>query len=48
MGARIPMGPSGWNEKNGTIDILFYVLGTSTSKLAVLKPGEAVINIVGP
>ncbi|MDD1742671.1 MAG: sulfide/dihydroorotate dehydrogenase-like FAD/NAD-binding protein [Methanotrichaceae archaeon] len=47
-GERIPMGLSGWNEKDGTIDILFYVLGTSTSKLAVLKPGEAVINIAGP
>jgi len=47
-GERIPMGLSGWNEKDGTIDILFYVLGTSTSKLAVLKPREAVVNIAGP
>jgi len=47
-GERIPMGLSGWNEKDGTIDILFYVLGTSTSKLTVLKPGEALINIAGP
>ncbi|MCJ7443991.1 MAG: sulfide/dihydroorotate dehydrogenase-like FAD/NAD-binding protein [Methanotrichaceae archaeon] len=47
-GERIPMGLAGWNKEDGTIDIVFYVLGTSTSKLAVLQPGESVINIAGP
>ncbi|MDD1727419.1 MAG: hypothetical protein LUQ08_06390 [Methanothrix sp.] len=36
-GERIPMGLAGWDEKEGTVDILFYVLGTSTAKLSTLK-----------
>jgi ferredoxin--NADP+ reductase len=48
MGERIPMGLAGWNKETGTIDIVFYVLGTSTSKLSVLQRGNAVMNIAGP
>jgi ferredoxin--NADP+ reductase len=47
-GERIPMGLSGWDEKEGTIDIVFYVLGTSTAKLSALEEGESVANIAGP
>jgi len=47
-GERIPMGLAGWDEKEGTIDIVFYVLGTSTAKLSTLGEGEAVSNIAGP
>jgi ferredoxin--NADP+ reductase len=47
-GERIPMGLAGWDEKEGTVDIVFYVLGTSTAKLSVLKEGECVANIAGP
>ena len=47
-GERIPMGLSGWDEKEGTIDIVFYVLGTSTAKLSALEVGESVANIAGP
>ncbi|MDD1753416.1 MAG: sulfide/dihydroorotate dehydrogenase-like FAD/NAD-binding protein, partial [Methanotrichaceae archaeon] len=47
-GERIPMGLAGWNKVEGTIDIVFYILGTSTSKLSALKQGESVINIAGP
>jgi len=47
-GERIPMGLAGWDEKEGTIDIVFYVLGTSTAKLSTLKEGECVANIAGP
>ena len=47
-GERIPMGLAGWDEKEGTIDIVFYVLGTSTAKLSTLGEGESVANIAGP
>ncbi len=48
LGERIPMGLSGWDCDEGTIDIVFYVLGTSTAKLAVMDVGEPVANIAGP
>ncbi|TFH49753.1 MAG: sulfide/dihydroorotate dehydrogenase-like FAD/NAD-binding protein [Methanothrix sp.] len=47
-GERIPMGLAGWDEKEGTVDIVFYVLGTSTAKLSSMKEGECVTNIAGP
>ena len=47
-GERIPMGLAGWDEKEGTVDIVFYVLGTSTAKLSAMKEGECVTNIAGP
>ncbi|MCK9567277.1 MAG: sulfide/dihydroorotate dehydrogenase-like FAD/NAD-binding protein [Methanothrix sp.] len=47
-GERIPMGLAGWDEKDGTVDIVFYVLGTSTAKLSTMKEGECVANIAGP
>jgi ferredoxin--NADP+ reductase len=47
-GERIPMGLAGWDIEEGTIDIVFYILGTSTAKLATLKVGESVANIAGP
>lgn len=45
---RIPMGISGWDVKEGTLDIVFYALGTSTMKLAALKEGEGIMNLAGP
>jgi len=47
-GERIPMGLAGWDEIEGTVDIVFYVLGTSTAKLSAMKEGECVTNIAGP
>ena len=48
QGERIPMGLAGWDIEKGTIDIVFYVLGTSTVKLASLAEGDSVLNIAGP
>jgi ferredoxin--NADP+ reductase len=47
-GERIPMGLAGWDVEQGTIDIVFYILGTSTAKLSTLKVGDSVANIAGP
>ena len=47
-GERIPMMIADWDKEKGTMDIVFFILGTSTSKLASLKEGESVTNIAGP
>lgn len=47
-GERTPMGLAGWDEDEGTIDIVFYVLGTSTMKLGTLKVGDSIMNLAGP
>ena len=48
MAERIPMMIADWNCEEGTVDIVFFVLGTSTSKLAAKLEGEWVANIAGP
>ncbi|MBN1323977.1 MAG: sulfide/dihydroorotate dehydrogenase-like FAD/NAD-binding protein [Methanotrichaceae archaeon] len=48
LGERVPMGLAGWDEADGTVDIVFYVLGTSTMKLASLKEGDSILNLAGP
>jgi len=48
IGERFPMSLAGWDKDEGTVDITFYVLGTSTVKLATLKEGESILNMAGP
>lgn len=45
---RIPMGLAGWDASEGTVDIVFYVLGTGTVKLSLLREGDCVANLAGP
>ncbi|AET64066.1 sulfide/dihydroorotate dehydrogenase-like FAD/NAD-binding protein [Methanothrix harundinacea] len=47
-GERVPMGLAGWDAEEGTIEIVFYVLGTSTMKLGTLRVGDSVLNLAGP
>jgi len=47
-GERMPMGLAGWDAEEGTIDIVFYVLGTSTMKLGTLREGDSIMNLAGP
>jgi ferredoxin--NADP+ reductase len=47
-GERIPMMMADWDKEKGTVDIVFFIRGTSTSKLASLKEGQFVANIAGP
>lgn len=47
-GERIPMMLANWDRKLGIVDIVFFILGTSTAKLASLEAGESVSNIAGP
>jgi NAD(P)H-flavin reductase len=47
-GERIPMTIADWDEEEGSITIIFLQIGTSTSKLAALKTGDSIANLVGP
>ncbi|MGC9515036.1 sulfide/dihydroorotate dehydrogenase-like FAD/NAD-binding protein [Methanocrinis sp.] len=47
-GERMPMGLAGWDAEEGTIEIVFYVLGTSTMKLGILREGDSIMNLAGP
>lgn len=45
-GERIPLNMVDWNK--GSVSMVFMEVGTSTSKLAALKPGDAVATLAGP
>lgn len=47
-GERIPLTIADSNPEMGTISIVFQEVGTSTSKLARLEKGDAILNLVGP
>ncbi len=47
-GERIPMTIADWDAEEGSITIVFVQVGTSTSKLASLKTGDSISNLVGP
>ncbi|MCX6258120.1 MAG: sulfide/dihydroorotate dehydrogenase-like FAD/NAD-binding protein [Bacteroidia bacterium] len=45
---RIPLSAADWNHEDGTLTIVFMEVGTSTGKLAMLKPGDFIPTVVGP
>ena len=47
-GERIPLTIADWDEKEGSVTIVFMEVGTSTTHLATLKAGESILNFVGP
>ena len=47
-GERIPMTIADWDEKEGSITIVFVEVGTSTAKLNMLKTGDFISNVSGP
>ncbi|UCG55473.1 MAG: sulfide/dihydroorotate dehydrogenase-like FAD/NAD-binding protein [Dehalococcoidia bacterium] len=47
-GERIPLTFADWDEKEGSITIIFMQVGTSTHKLALMQPGDSITNLVGP
>ncbi|UCE98467.1 MAG: sulfide/dihydroorotate dehydrogenase-like FAD/NAD-binding protein [Dehalococcoidia bacterium] len=47
-GERIPLTFADWDEKEGSITLIFMQVGTSTQKLALLQPGDPITNLVGP
>lgn len=47
-GERIPLTLVKWNSQEGTITLIFQVVGASTKKLAAFEIGDEVLNIAGP
>jgi len=47
-GERIPLTFADWDEKEGSITLIFMQVGTSTHKLALMQPDDFITNLVGP
>lgn len=47
-GERIPLTLYDWDEREGTLDLVFLQVGLSTKKLASLKKREYLSDLVGP
>ncbi len=47
-GERIPLTLCDWSSRDGWVKMIFQEVGVTTKKLASLKPGEFVEDIVGP
>ncbi len=47
-GERIPLTIADWDEKEGSVTIVFMEVGTTTQRLALLKTGDSIANFVGP
>ena len=45
---RIPLSVADWDRKEGTLTIIFMVVGASTEKLSFLKAGDTIPTVVGP
>ncbi|MCL0091601.1 sulfide/dihydroorotate dehydrogenase-like FAD/NAD-binding protein, partial [Dehalococcoidales bacterium] len=47
-GERIPLTIADWDEKEGSVSIVFMEVGTTTHRLALLQAGDYIANFVGP
>ncbi|MEJ5284578.1 MAG: sulfide/dihydroorotate dehydrogenase-like FAD/NAD-binding protein [Brevinematia bacterium] len=47
-GERIPLTIADYDRKNGTITIVFQEIGKSTKQLGMLKPGDYILDFLGP
>src|SRR5450759_525480 len=47
-GERIPLTIADADTKEGSITIIFQVVGLTTHRLAALRKGDAIENLVGP
>jgi len=47
-GERIPLTVAGWDKAEGSITIVFMEVGTTTARLALLKAGDSITDLVGP
>jgi NAD(P)H-flavin reductase len=48
FGERIPLTINGSDPKKGTITVIFQEVGTTTKRLACLKAGDLVTDLLGP
>jgi len=47
-GERIPVTVADWDEKEGSVTIVFMEVGTTTRRLATLNAGDSIADFVGP
>src|SRR5665647_1387333 len=47
-GERIPLTLADWENKTGTITLIFQEVGLSTKKLACLQEQDRIMNLAGP
>jgi ferredoxin--NADP+ reductase len=47
-GERIPLTIADWDKGEGSVTIVFMEVGTTTRRLALLKAGDYIANLVGP
>ncbi len=47
-GERIPLTMADWDEKDGSVTIVFMEVGATTARLALLKTGDSIANFAGP
>jgi len=48
VGERFPLSLTGWDKKEGAVEVLFLIMGRSTMKLSSLKEGGCIMDVVGP
>ena len=48
FGERIPLTIADADERAGTVTLIFQVVGATTRKLAALREGDSIENLVGP
>ena len=48
VGERFPISLAGWDKDEGTLEITYQIMGKSTMKMAALREGDYVIDVVGP
>ena len=48
VGERFPLSLGGWDKGEGTLEITFLIMGKSTMKLAALREGDYIVDVVGP
>jgi len=47
-GERIPLTVAGYDRKNGTVKIIFQIVGATTKLLSVKEVGDTIPDFVGP
>lgn len=47
-GERFPLSLTGWDKNEGTLEILYLIMGRSTTKLSSLGEGDCIMDVVGP
>ncbi len=48
VGERFPLSLAGWDKHEGTIEVVFLIMGKSTMKLSSLCQGDCIMDVVGP